>query len=74
MKKKKNKGNHILPAAIECDLKTGESRVLKYVELTDDEYDKQIIEPAARMFYSLLQRDIASGRFDEIMKEYHKEK
>lgn len=71
---KKNKGKHILPAAIECNLKTGESRVLEYVELTDEEYDERIIQPAARMFYDLLKRDIESGRFNEIMKEYHEQK
>jgi len=38
--------------------------------ISDEEYDKQIIEPAARIFYDLLQHDIKSGRFDEIMKEY----
>jgi len=69
--KKKNRGKHILPAAIEYNLKTGESRVLEYVELTDKEYDERIIQPAARIFSDLLKRDIESGRFDEIMKEYH---
>lgn len=71
---KKSKGKHIIPAVIECDLNTNESRVLKYIELTDEECDKQIIQPVTRIFYDIMKRNMESGRFDEIMKEYHKTK
>lgn len=71
MKKRKN-GKHVgIPTIIKYDRKTGEHCVLEYVELTDEEYDEQVIQPAARIFCNLLKRDIASGRFDEIIKESH---
>lgn len=69
MKKKKG----ILPAVVGCNFKTGENRVLEYVELTDEEFDKQIIQPLAEMFVDILNRDIKSSRFDEIMKDYRGE-
>ena len=47
--------------------------MLEYVELSDEEFDKQIIQPLAEMFVDILNRDIESGRFDEIMKDYHGE-
>jgi hypothetical protein len=67
MKKK----THVLPAVVECDLHTGESRVLEYVELTDDKYKKQVIEPLAKIFYEAMKRDIESGKFKpgEIQKD-----
>ena len=71
---KKKKGcKHIMPAVVECNFKTGENRVLEYVELSDEEFDKQIIQPLAEMFVDVLHRDIESGRFDEIMKDYRGE-
>ena len=71
---KKNKDcKHILPSVVECNFITGEDRVLEYVELSDEEFDKQIIQPLAEMFVDILNRDIKSGRFDEIMKDYHGE-
>ena len=54
---------HILPAIIECNLKTGERKVLKYVELTDKQYDEQIIQPLAKALYEIMKSDIASGKF-----------
>jgi hypothetical protein len=71
---KKNKGKYVMPAVVEYGLKTGESRVLEYVELTDEEYDKQVIQPLAQMCFDLLKHDMKSGRFDEIMKEYRNRK
>jgi hypothetical protein len=60
-----------MPSVVECNFETGENRVLEYVELSDAEFDKQIIQPLAEMFVDILNRDIESGRFDEIMKDYH---
>jgi hypothetical protein len=33
----------IMPSVVECNFETGENRVLEYVELSDEEFDKQII-------------------------------
>jgi hypothetical protein len=46
----------------------------RHIQLTDEEYDKQVIQPLARMYFDLLKRDMKSGRFDEIMKEYRNRK
>ena len=54
---------HILPAVVEINLKTGESTVLKYVELTDKQYDKQILQPLARILYDTMISEIKSGKF-----------
>jgi hypothetical protein len=62
-----------MPSVVECNFITGENRVLEYVELADEEFDKQIIRPLAEMFVDILNRDIESGRFDETMKDYHGE-
>jgi len=48
-------------------LQDRENRVPEYVELSDEEFGKQIIQPLAEMFADILNRDIESGRFDEIM-------
>ena len=54
---------HILPAIIECNLKTGEQKVLKYVELTDKQYNEQILQPLARILYDTMINEIKSGKF-----------
>ena len=59
----KNK-KHILPAVVEHNLKTGEQKVLEYVELTDKQYHEQIIKPLAEFFYGIMKSEIESGKFN----------
>ena len=52
-----------VPAKITINRKTGESTT-KYVEITDEEYDRHIIQPLAQILYEQMMRDIVSGRFN----------
>jgi len=51
------------PSKIEIDLVTKKEKV-EYVSLTDEEYDKQIIQPLAQVFFDLIQHDIESGKLN----------
>ncbi|MEG0751500.1 MAG: hypothetical protein RR998_06880 [Oscillospiraceae bacterium] len=69
MKRKKQK--YMLPSVVECDLHTGESRVLECVELSKKQYQEQIIDPLVRILYEVMKRDIETGKFKpgEVEKE-----
>ena len=54
---------HILPAVVEVNLKTGERKVLEYVELTDKQYNEKIVQPLARILYDSMISEIKSGKF-----------
>ena len=58
-----NNKKHIIPTVIEYSLETEERKILKYVELTDKQYDEQIIKPFAKALYEIMQSEIKSGKF-----------
>jgi hypothetical protein len=57
------KEEHLLPLVVEYDLRTGSRRVLNCIKLNDQEYEKQVISPLAKIVYDAMKRDIDSGRF-----------
>ena len=65
------KKKHKLPAVVEINFNTGEKRVLEYVELDNKEYEKQVLQPLAKILYDQMKRDIESGKFnpDEIPEQ-----
>lgn len=51
-----------LPSAVTINLKTGKSTT-EFVELTDEEYEKRIIQPFARWLCERMKQDIRTGKF-----------
>lgn len=58
-----------VPATITINLKTGTSSA-EYVEISDEQYNKLIVESLAKILYKQMINDIESGKFNP--KEYNR--
>jgi hypothetical protein len=56
-----------VPAKVTIDRKTG-AATTEYVELTDEDYNKHVINPLAKILYEQMKRDIEAGKL--VLGEY----